>query len=117
MPKITASAAGGGQIQGRQRHRQLEQRIVVQAQRAQHLQRARLVQRLVEVAALRALHARRAAARARAAAEQAGSVGDPAGEALEAALDQTLCCSNGHYNPLMKCDCYQKAHDSITPKV
>jgi len=38
-------------------------------------------------------------------------------EELEAALDQTLCCSNGHYNPLMKCDCYQKAHDTMERKI
>lgn len=37
-------------------------------------------------------------------------------EELESALDQTLCCSNGHFNPLMKCGCYQKAHDTLEKK-
>src|SRR3954471_13481222 len=53
---------------------------------AQKRQRAHLVEIVVEVAALRALHARRAAALARAAVEQANRVGDPALELLEAAL-------------------------------
>jgi hypothetical protein len=34
-------------------------------------------------------------------------------EELEAALDKTACCSNGHYNPLMKCDCYKIAHSAL----
>lgn len=32
---------------------------------------------------------------------------------LKAAIDQTLCCTNGHFNPLFKCDCYQRAHDLV----
>ena len=52
----------------------------------QQEQRRLLVEHLVQVAALRALDARGAAARAGAAVEQAGGVGDPAGEALEATL-------------------------------
>lgn len=34
---------------------------------------------------------------------------------LREAMDKTLSCSNGHYNPLFKCDCYQIAHDLICP--
>lgn len=34
---------------------------------------------------------------------------------FEEAVNQTLECTNGHYNPLMKCGCYQKAHDLVMP--
>src|SRR3954447_19831709 len=52
----------------------------------QEAQRAVLVEHVVQIAALRALNAGRAAARARAAAEQSRRVADPALELLEAAL-------------------------------
>ncbi len=35
-------------------------------------------------------------------------------EQLEAALDKTLCCYNGHYNPRFDCDCYKVAHDLVS---
>lgn len=34
----------------------------------------------------------------------------------EAALDATLECSNGHYNPLFRCGCYERAHNLIMRK-
>lgn len=33
---------------------------------------------------------------------------------IKDALDETLSCSNGHYNPLFKCACYQHAHDLVS---
>jgi hypothetical protein len=33
--------------------------------------------------------------------------------AVEDAIDKTLECSNGHYNPILKCGCYDRAHKLI----
>lgn len=29
---------------------------------------------------------------------------------MDKALNQTLECTNGHFNPLFRCDCYKVAH-------
>jgi hypothetical protein len=36
-------------------------------------------------------------------------------KAMEQALNEILECSNGHFNPLFKCKCYEKAHALVMP--
>jgi hypothetical protein len=36
-------------------------------------------------------------------------------KAMEQALNEILECSNGHFNPLFKCKCYDKAHALVMP--
>lgn len=35
---------------------------------------------------------------------------------LETVLDKVLSCTNGHFNPLFRCGCYEQAHELIMGK-